>query len=87
MFEIMIFVFYIMFRFVLNIVFLLIINKKIMIRIGLLLDIYVFWDDKYLKYFENCDEIWYVGDIGLVEVVWKLFVFCFFWVVYGNIDG
>ena len=28
-----------------------------MTRIGLLSDTHAFWDDKYLKYFENCDEI------------------------------
>lgn len=39
-----------------------------MTRIGLLSDTHAFWDDKYLKYFENCDEIWHAGDIGSVEV-------------------
>ena len=29
-----------------------------MTRIGLLSDTHAFWDDKYLKYFENCDISW-----------------------------
>ena len=30
-----------------------------MVRIGLLSDTHGYWDEKYLKYFENCDEIWH----------------------------
>ena len=58
-----------------------------MTRIGLLTDTHAFWDDKYLKYFENCDEIWHAGDIGSVEVARKLSAFRPFRAVYGNIDG
>ena len=58
-----------------------------MTRIGLLSDTHAFWDDKYLKYFENCDEIWHAGDIGSVEVARKLSAFRPFRAVYGNIDG
>ena len=57
-----------MLRFVSNIVPLLEINKQTMTRIGLLSDTHSYWDDKYLKYFEECDEIWHAGDIGSVEV-------------------
>lgn len=32
------------------------------------------------------DEIWYVGDIGLMEVIDWLKVFKFLWIVWGNID-
>ena len=28
-----------------------------MTKIGLLSDTHAFWDDKYLKYFESCEEI------------------------------
>ena len=33
-------------------------------RIGLLSDTHGYWDERYLKYFEDCDEIWHAGDIG-----------------------
>ena len=32
-----------------------------MTRIGLLSDTHAYWDEKYLEYFESCDEIWYPG--------------------------
>lgn len=41
-------------------------------RIGIISDTHSFWDDKYLKYFEECDEIWHLGDIGSTEIVDKL---------------
>lgn len=34
-----------------------------MTRIGLLSDTHAWWDDRYLKYIETCDEIWMAGDI------------------------
>ena len=46
-----------------------------MTRIGLLSDTHSYWDDKYLKYFEECDEIWHAGDIGSVEVAERLAAF------------
>ena len=58
-----------------------------MIKIGLLSDTHSFWDDKYLQYFEPCDEIWHAGDIGSVEVANKLSAFKRLRAVYGNIDG
>ena len=58
-----------------------------MTRIGLLSDTHSYWDDKYLKYFEECDEIWHAGDIGSVEVAERLAAFRPFRAVYGNIDG
>ena len=76
-----------MLRFVSNIVPLLEINKQTMTRIGLLSDTHSYWDDKYLKYFEECDEIWHAGDIGSVEVAERLAAFRPFRAVYGNIDG
>ena len=33
--------------------------------IGIISDTHSFWDDKYLTYFEPCDEIWHAGDILL----------------------
>lgn len=32
-----------------------------MTRIGLLSDTHAYWDDKYLTYFEHCDEIWHAS--------------------------
>ena len=34
-----------------------------MTRIGLLSDTHAYWDEKYLEYFESCDEIWHAGEI------------------------
>lgn len=61
--------------------------KKKMKRIGLLSDTHAFWDEKYLKYFESCDEIWHAGDIGSLEVAQRLAAFRPLRAVYGNIDG
>ena len=35
-----------------------------MVKIGLLSDTHAWWDDRYEKYFAECDEIWHAGDIG-----------------------
>ena len=56
-------------------------------RIGLMSDTHGFLDEKVLKYFEACDEIWHAGDIGTVEVADKVEAFKPFRAVYGNIDG
>ena len=56
-------------------------------RIGLLSDTHGYWDERYLKYFEECDEIWHAGDIGSKEVMDRLMEFKPFRGVYGNIDG
>jgi len=58
-----------------------------MTRIGILSDTHGFWDDRYLKYFENCDEIWHCGDIGSWEVAENLAAFRPLRAVYGNIDS
>lgn len=58
-----------------------------MIRIGLLSDTHSWWDEKYLHHFENCDEIWHVGDFGSMEIANKLAAFRPLRGVYGNIDG
>lgn len=56
-------------------------------RIGLLSDTHAHWDDRYLKHFETCDEIWHAGDIGSLELAEKLAAFRTLRAVYGNIDG
>lgn len=56
-------------------------------RIGLLSDTHAYWDDAYLKYLEECDEIWHAGDIGSLEVADRLADFRPFRAVYGNIDS
>ena len=56
-------------------------------RIGILSDTHAYWDDKYLHYFETCDEIWHAGDIGSTEVALRLQEFRPLRAVYGNCDG
>ena len=56
-------------------------------KIGLLSDTHGYWDDRYLKYFEPCDEIWHAGDIGSAELALRLAAFHPLRAVYGNIDG
>lgn len=58
-----------------------------MTKIGLLSDTHSYWDEKYLQYFDSCDEIWHAGDIGSPEVAQKLAAFRLLRAVYGNIDG
>lgn len=56
-------------------------------KIGLISDTHSYWDDRYIKYFEPCDEIWHAGDIGSTEIIEKLSSFRKFRGVYGNIDN
>lgn len=56
-------------------------------KIGLLSDTHGYWDNKYLYYFEPCDEIWHAGDIGSLDVARRLADFRPLRAVYGNIDG
>ena len=56
-------------------------------KIGIISDTHSYWDDKYLKYFEPCDEIWHAGDIGSTEVAERLAAFRTFRAVCGNCDG
>lgn len=58
-----------------------------MTRIGLLSDTHSHWDERYLKHFDPCDEIWHAGDIGSVELARRLADFRPLRAVYGNIDG
>jgi len=56
-------------------------------KIGLLSDTHGYLDNKMLKYFDECDEIWHAGDIGTIEVADRLAAFKPLKAVYGNIDG
>ena len=56
-------------------------------KIGIISDTHSFWDDRYLKYFEPCDEIWHAGDIGSMEVAERLNDFRPLRAVCGNCDG
>ncbi|MCR5313662.1 MAG: metallophosphatase family protein [Bacteroidaceae bacterium] len=56
-------------------------------RIGLLSDTHSYWDDRYVKYFKDCDEIWHAGDIGTMDLADKLEAIAPLRAVFGNIDG
>lgn len=56
-------------------------------RIGLLSDTHAYWDDRFLTYFADCDEIWHAGDIGSLELASRLADFRPLRAVCGNCDG
>lgn len=56
-------------------------------RIGLLSDTHSHWDDRYVKYFSECDEIWHVGDFGTIAIADQLKAIAPLRGVHGNIDG
>lgn len=56
-------------------------------RIGLLSDTHGCWDERYEKYFKECDEIWHAGDIGSMDVADRLAQIAPLRAVYGNIDN
>lgn len=56
-------------------------------RIGLLSDTHGYWDERYARYFAECDEIWHAGDIGSQELAMRLNDIRPLKAVYGNIDG
>ena len=56
-------------------------------RIGLLSDTHGYWDERYARYFAECDEIWHAGDIGSQELAMRLNEIRPLKAVYGNIDG
>ena len=56
-------------------------------KIGIISDTHSYWDDRYLDYFESCDEIWHAGDICSTELAEKLASFKTFRAVCGNCDG
>ena len=57
-----------------------------MTRIGLISDTHSYLDPLVYDYFENCDEIWHLGDIGSETIITHLQNFKPLRVVYGNID-
>lgn len=56
-------------------------------KIGLLSDTHGYWDERYEKYFAECDEIWHAGDFGSSEVANRLSALKPLRGVYGNCDG
>lgn len=56
-------------------------------KIGIISDTHSYWDDKYLHYFEPCDEIWHAGDICSTELAERLAAFRPLRAVCGNCDG
>ncbi|MBP3838570.1 MAG: metallophosphoesterase family protein [Prevotella sp.] len=56
-------------------------------KIGILSDTHSYWDDKYLHYFEPCNEIWHAGDICSTELIERLQAFRPVRAVCGNCDG
>ncbi|HIT16632.1 MAG TPA: metallophosphoesterase family protein [Candidatus Avimuribaculum pullicola] len=56
-------------------------------RIGIISDTHGWWDDRYVKYFKDCDEIWHAGDIGSEELIDRLAAIAPVRAVHGNIDG
>jgi uncharacterized protein len=56
-----------------------------MTHIGLISDTHGYLDEAVFKYFENCDQVWHIGDFG-ENVVNKLKEFKNLKGVFGNID-
>ena len=56
-------------------------------KIGLLSDTHAYWDERFIQYFSDCDEIWHAGDIGSQEIITNLQKIKTVRAVYGNIDG
>lgn len=56
-------------------------------KIGILSDTHGFWDDRYVKYFTDCDEIWHAGDIGSEVLADRLNDIAPLRAVVGNVDG
>ena len=56
-------------------------------RIGLISDTHGYLDEKVIKHFLDCNEIWHAGDIGSLEVTDNLAKIAPVKAVYGNIDG
>lgn len=56
-------------------------------KIALLSDTHSHWDDRYVRHFAGCDEIWHVGDFGSLEIANRLRAIAPLRGVSGNIDG
>lgn len=57
-----------------------------MIRIGLISDTHSYLDPAVFPHFQDCDEIWHLGDIGDEKVIRDLQDFKPTFAVFGNID-
>lgn len=55
-------------------------------RIGIISDTHSYLDPQIEQVFEDCDEIWHLGDIGSLEVTDTLSQWKKVRAVYGNID-
>ena len=55
-------------------------------KIGLISDTHGHFDEKYIHYFSECDEIWHAGDVGNLEIIDQLNNVAPTRAVYGNID-
>ena len=58
-----------------------------MLKIGLISDTHGYWDERYVKYLGNCDEIWHAGDIGDIKIIDQLKEISIVRAVFGNIDN
>lgn len=58
-----------------------------MTRIGLISDTHGYLDEAVFKHFEQCDEIWHIGDFGTADLAEQLKAFKPLKGVHGNIDG
>lgn len=58
-----------------------------MTRIGLISDTHSYLDEAVFKHFDQCDEVWHIGDFGTAELAEQLKAFKPLKGVYGNIDG
>ena len=58
-----------------------------MLKIGLISDTHGYWDERYVKYLGNCDEIWHAGDIGDIKIIDQLKEISIVRAVFGNIDS
>ncbi|MDE7495764.1 MAG: metallophosphatase family protein, partial [Muribaculaceae bacterium] len=45
-------------------------------RIGILSDTHSHWDDRFEKYFADCDEVWHAGDVGDITIIERLEDIC-----------
>ncbi len=58
-----------------------------MTRIGLIADTHGYLDEAVFNHFENCNEVWHIGDFGSLELANQLAAFKPLKGVYGNIDS
>lgn len=58
-----------------------------MTRIGLIADTHGYLDEAVFNHFENCNEVWHIGDFGSSDLANQLAAFKPLKGVYGNIDS